>query len=98
MKMKALHESISEEKILVTLIFEERDNAGIVRQIIEIIKNPHIPQERVAWPFARPHLGHTRKMILGLRSLLRVPARRTSQSPLEHFLFLKISEFFSDSK
>ena len=77
MKMKALHESISEEKILVTLIFEEQDNAGIVRQMIEIVENPRIPQERVSWPFARPHLGRTRKMILGLRSLLGVPSQRT---------------------
>jgi hypothetical protein len=44
MKMKALPKSISEKKILVTLIFEERDNAGVVRQMIEIVENPRIPQ------------------------------------------------------
>ena len=98
MKMKALHESISEEKILFTLIFEERDKAGIVRQVIEVIENSRIPQERVTWPFTRPHLGRMRNVVLGLRSLFRTPTRKTSQPLLEHFLFLKISKFFSNSK
>jgi hypothetical protein len=83
---------------LFTLIFEERDEAGVVRQIIKVIVNSRIPQERVTWPFTRPHLGHARKVVLGLRSLFRTLARRTSQPPFEHFLFLKISEIFSDSK
>jgi hypothetical protein len=88
MKVKTLHESISEEEILVTLIFEERDEAGVGRQIIKVIVNSRIPQECVTWP----HLGRARKVVLGLRSLFRTLARKTSQTPLEHFLFLKISE------
>jgi hypothetical protein len=71
MKVKTLHKSISEEEILVTLIFEEWDEASIVRQIIKIIVNSRLPQELVTRPFTQPHLGCTRKVILGLRSLFR---------------------------
>jgi hypothetical protein len=70
MKMKTLHESISEEKILLMLVFKEWDEAGIVGQIIEIFINSSIPQELVTWP----HLGCARKVILGLRSLFGTPA------------------------
>ena len=86
--MKVLHGSICEEKVLFTLFFEEQDNAGIVRQMKEVIGNSRIPQERVAEPFTRPHLSSTRKVVLGLHSLLRTPARVTSQPPHEHFIFL----------
>jgi hypothetical protein len=74
MKVKTLHESISEEEILFTLIFEELDEAGVVRQIVKVIVNSRIPQERVTWPFTRLHLGRVRKVVLGLRSLFRTPA------------------------
>jgi hypothetical protein len=59
--------------------------------MIEIMKNARIPQECVAWP----HLGRTRKVVLGLllRSFIGLPARRTPQQLPKHFLSLiKISE------
>ena len=101
MKVKILHENISEEKILLTLVVVEVDEACILSQIIKVLINPGCSQELITRPFTRPNLRIVRENKFGLLiffTLLihRGSARRAPQQSLHHFL--KISEIFSNSK
>ena len=70
MEMKILHENISEEEILFTLVAEEVGEACILSQLIKIIINPDCSQELITRPFTRPNLRDVREIILGLFILL----------------------------
>ena len=103
MKIKNVHENISEQDILFALVVEEVGEACILSQVMKIIINSGGSQERITRPFARPNLRSARKIVFGLfifliLLILRASARRASQHSPQHFLPLKISEIFSDSK
>ena len=66
MKVKFLHESISEYEILIELAVEEVSEACIISQIIKIIMNPGCSQELITRPFTRPNLRSAREIIFGL--------------------------------
>ena len=65
MKVKILHENISEEEILFTLVAEEVDEACILSLIIIVIINPGCSQEIITRPFTRPNLRGAREIIFG---------------------------------
>ena len=99
MEIKNLHENISEKEILFALVVEEVGETCILSQVIKIIINSGGSQERITKPLARSNLRSARKIVFGLFVLLillilRASARRASQQSLQHFLSLKISEFF----
>ena len=70
MKIKKLHENISEEEILFALVAEEVDKACILSQIIKVLINPGCFQELITRPFARPNLRNAREIKFGLLTLL----------------------------
>ena len=95
MKVKNLHENISEEEILFVLVAEEVVEACILSQIIKVIINPDGSQELITRPFAQPNFRSAREIIFGLLILftfliLRALARRAPQQSLHHFLSLEI--------
>ena len=88
MKVKILHEKISEEEILFALVAEEVNEAYILSQIIKVLINPGRSQELITRPFAWPNLRSVREIIFGLLILftlliLRASARRAPQNKSE---------------
>ena len=66
MKVKMLHENISEEEILFALVTEEVDEACILSQIIKVLIYIGWSQELITRPFAWPNFRSAREIIFGL--------------------------------